>query len=273
MHASFTDELQRLPAQPISAMRVMRMVDDPQASVAELARLIETDPALSAQVLRLANSPYYGLSKTVASAGRAVVLLGFTTVRALAVSAACGLLTTKERAYPPGFWTHALASAVGAGAVARRAGVSASEAFSAGLLHDIGTALLYRRDPDAHRQIVEHAVLEPHRLLELERKEFELDHTQAAGEALRTWRFPPAFVRAVSDHHLPPRELGSSLARVVAAGESLARLEEDMPHHEPAVPVAEALSAAGLREANVDELLREMNREIKQLAWFLEIEA
>src|SRR5688572_13895104 len=101
------------------------MVDDPHASTADLARLVETDPALSAQVMRMANSPYYGLSGNVASAGRAVVLLGFTTVRALAVSGACSLLSSeRDDLFPPGFWPHAVTTGVAAAAVARRLGVA-----------------------------------------------------------------------------------------------------------------------------------------------------
>ena len=272
VQASFTDELQRLPAQPISAMRVMRMVDDPHTSVADLARLVETDPALSAQVMRLANSPYYGLQNSVSSAGRAVVLLGFTTVRALAVSAACGLLTTDRRVFPPGFWPHALGAAVGSAAIARRVGVATSEAFSAGLLHDIGAALLYRRDPDVYLDLVAVAGFDPDALVAMEHREFGADHAEVGGEVLKAWRFPAPFVRAVAGHHRPPDELGDSLARVVVAGEALARVYDETVQHEPEVVVTDALAGAGLRDANIDELLREMTREIGQLAWFLEIE-
>jgi putative nucleotidyltransferase with HDIG domain len=269
---AFTDELQRLPAQPISAVRVLRMVDDPNASTADLARLVETDPALSAQVLRMANSPYYGLSNTVGSAGRAVMLLGFTTVRALAVSSACGLLAGADSLFPPGFWPHAIATAVGASSVAGRAGVGAGEAFSAGLMHDIGTALLHRRDPDAYQRIVEKAADEPGALLALEREHFGATHAQVGAEVLRAWRLPPAFVRSVSDHHRPPDQLTDALSRVVAAGEALAACLEGAEHHEATADVSEALETAGVRSASPDDLLLEMRRDLVQLAWFLGIE-
>ena len=91
--------------------------------------------------MRLANSPYYGLSRRIGSASRAVVLLGFSAVRALAVSAAYGLLVDESSEGLPGFWTHSVSAAVGASCVARIAGAPMNDAFSAGLLHDVGLGL------------------------------------------------------------------------------------------------------------------------------------
>jgi putative nucleotidyltransferase with HDIG domain len=271
---SFTDELQRLPAQPISAMRVLRMIDDPHASTADLARVVETDPALSAQVMRMANSPYYGLSHNVSSASRAVVLLGFTTVRALAVSGACSLLAGRdgEELFPPGFWPHAVTSGVAAAAVARRAGVAANEAFSAGILHDIGAALLYRRDPVAYQRVLDAADFDPEALLALEQTELGATHPEIGAQAMEAWRFPPAFVRAVQHHHRDPQAVVGGLSRAVIAGEALARAVAPTALHEPVLSPRAALDRVGLRSVDPAPLLREIERELSQLEWFLGIE-
>src|SRR5271170_7424617 len=84
--------LTRFPAQPLAARLILRLVEDPDASPAQLARLIEMDPALSARVMRLANSPHYAVHDGVHSAARAVILLGVSTVRGLAAAAASSLL-------------------------------------------------------------------------------------------------------------------------------------------------------------------------------------
>lgn len=271
---SFTDELQRLPSQPIAAMRALRMVDDPQASTADLARLVETDPALSAQVMRLANSPYYGLSQNVSSAGRAVVLLGFTTVRALAVSGACRLLADgrRDELFPPGFWPHAVATGVATAAVARRTAVAPSDAFTAGLLHDIGAALLFRRDPGAYQRVLDAADLDPDTLLALERTEFGVTHAGLGAQAMEAWRFPPALVRAVRHHHRDPGEVTTTLTRLVIVGESLARQVAPTALHESVPSVRRALDAVGLHAVEPAPVLREIERELAQLAWFLEIQ-
>lgn len=268
-----TDELHRLPAQPISAARVLRMADDPHASTADLARLVETDPALSAQVMLLANSPYYGLSHHVGSAGRAVLLLGFTTVRALAVRSACTLLTSTDgHLFPPGFWPHAVATGVAAAAVARRLAAPAHEAFSAGLLHDVGAALLYRRDPDAYQRVLDAGDLDAASLFDLERRAFGTTHPELGAEALRAWRLPPAFVAAVRHHHLDPQDVAAPLTRSVMIGESLARAIAPVALHEPTLPPRTALAAVGLRSVEVTSLTREIEREMAQLGHFLEID-
>src|SRR5437763_15635937 len=100
-------------------MQVLRLVEDARASSADLARVIETDPALSARVMRLANAPYYGLSGKVGSASRAVVLLGFSAVRALAVSAASGLLDDEADLDPTGFASRSIVDTAATSVVTR----------------------------------------------------------------------------------------------------------------------------------------------------------
>ena len=104
----YTQELLSFAAQPAAAEQVLRIVSDPMAGAAEVARVVETDPALAARVMRLANSPYYGAPRRVSSTRHAIVMLGFDTVRGLAVSAACSLLDGRVDAGPHGFWRHAI---------------------------------------------------------------------------------------------------------------------------------------------------------------------
>ena len=156
-------------------MQVLRVVEDRRACSADLARVIEADPALSARVMRLANSPYYGLTRRVGSASAAVVLLGFSAVRALAVSAAYGVIVDESGDGLPGFWAHSVSAAVGASCVARIAGAPRNEAFSAGLLHEIGLG---------SRCLVD-------------------EHDAKGAKALEAWRFPETLVQAVAEHHRP----------------------------------------------------------------------
>ena len=270
----FVEDLGRLPAQPAAALKVLRLVEDPRASSADLARLIEADPVLSARVMRLANAPYYGLSRKVGSAARAVVLLGFSTVRALAVSAACSLLADDAALGPAGFWSHSVATAACASVVAGELGVPAGEAFSAGLLHDIGVALLFRRDRAGYLGAVAaggHAPAattpadaRPH-LLTVETETFGLSHPEAGAAALEAWRFPPAFVRAVHDHHNPPERVGNSLGRLVVAGQALAGLLGALPVHVPPTELGPALDAIGVPADAARRLALDARREIEDL--------
>ena len=112
-------EITQLPVQPGAAMRLLWMLEDPRTSAADLGRLIESDPALSTQVIRLANTAFYGLSGKVSSAWRAVTVLGLATVRALATTAAFDLFSEKGRSVPDDFWPHSVTTAAAASSLAR----------------------------------------------------------------------------------------------------------------------------------------------------------
>ena len=266
-----TETLTRLPAQPIAALRVLELVEDPSSSAAELARLIETDPALSARVIRLANAPYYGLARKVASASRAVVLLGFSTVRALAVSAACSLIVEEGRLGPPGYWSHSIATAAASSVVARKLQLQPSEAFSAGLLHDLGAALLYRQDGKGYAEVKRQVTEGTATLLDAEREVFGTSHADAGAAVLDAWRFPPVFVQAVATHHDDPYAVLGSLGRIVLAGETLAH-DLHPQGHEPVADLESALAAVGLGSVAPNRILNEARREVASLAAFLRVE-
>ena len=259
------EELSRMPAQPAAALKVLRLVEDPRSSSADLAKLIEADPVLSARVMRLANAPYYGLSRKVGSASRAVVLLGFSTVRALAVSAACSLLADDSSLGPTGFWSHSVAVAASASVIAHELGAPAGEAFSAGLLHDLGVALLFRRDRAGYLAIVARAQHDPAQMLHLEQEEHGMTHPEVGAAALDAWRFPPAFIRAVSDHHHPPERVGNSLGRIIVAGQAVAGLLGALPAHVPPTAVEAAFDAVGLPAEHSRPIALAARREIEGL--------
>ena len=265
-----SDALAHLPAQPVAALRVLELVEHPNASAAELARLIEMDPSLSARVIRLANAPYYGLARRVSSASRAVVLLGFSTVRALAVSAACSLIIENGRQGPAGYWAHSIATASAASLVARHAGSAPSDAFSAGLLHDVGTALLYRYDPEAHAAMLTR-VRAGTDLAKAERETFGRTHQEAGAEVLDVWRFPDDFVHAVADHHSPPTSIRTTLGKLVAAGEAIsASLAGSFD--EPVGSLDDALWSAGVN-APAARMITLARRELTNVAAFLQGDA
>lgn len=232
--AQLLAELERMPAQQAAAVRVLYVADDPTSSAAELAAAVNVDPVLTAQVMRLANSAYYGLSGRVRSADFAVTLLGFATVRSLAAAFAAGAIG-RDAVIPRNFWEHAAASAAGAAQVSARLGVVRPEAFSVGLLHDLGAALLCRLDPAAFQDIEEQVNQTDTRQAALfEKKAFGMDHGAVAATVLDSWRFPEEMVDAIAAHHEPLTGTASKLRRCLAAGHALAVLSgfEDCERYE-----------------------------------------
>lgn len=263
-------EITQLPVQPGAAMRLLWMLEDPRTSAADLGRLIESDPALSTQVIRLANTAFYGLSGKVASAWRAVTVLGLATVRALATTAAFDLFSEKGRSVPQEFWPHSVLTAASASAVARRVGVPVNDAFSAGLLHDLGAALVFRRAPRRYDAIVERLQNEPElTLVVAERDEFGISHAEVGAAALGVMKFPAEFVYAVGHHHDDPLQVESLLGRVVVAADAIACSLE--PMLETNVDVAAALGALKIPAEAESLLLDEVQQDRENLAGFLTV--
>lgn len=263
------DELTRLPAQPLTAMRILRLGEDADTSVGELARIVEADPILSARVIRLANAPYYGFSGRISSASRAVVLLGFDTVRALCVGAAVALVGDDVDLGPPGLWTHNVAAAAASAVVARRLGSPAQDAFSAGLLADVGMSLLHRRDPAAYKEMLATHGRHGGDLARAEQHNFDVTHAAAGAAALQTWGFPQPFVHAVASHHQPLDHVAGTLARIVQAGQALALTAYPWDLHPAAQDPGEVLHQMGLSPGLRNVLLREVEGEVNDVVDFL----
>jgi putative nucleotidyltransferase with HDIG domain len=264
-------EITQLPVQPGAAMRLLWMLEDPRTSAADLGRLIESDPALSTQVIRLANTAFYGLSGKVSSAWRAVTVLGLATVRALATTAAFDLFSEKGRSVPDDFWVHSVTTAAAASSLARRVGVQANDAFSAGLLHDIGSALVFRRAPRRYDAVLERLADDPTlTLVAAERDEFGVTHAEVGAAALATMKFPPELTEAISFHHTPPTEVRSVLGRLLIAADSIG-IAVDGATHEQNVPIGEALEALEIPASAEEALVEEVRRDQENLAGFLTV--
>lgn len=203
--------------QPVVAA-VLRTLDAPASSAADLARAVGADPGLSGRLLRLANSAYFGLSGRVASLQFAVTAVGFGTVRGLAVSGAAGLSGT-----PVGHWERACVQAVGAGVVAGALGADPPDAFCAGLLADLGRGLLHRADPVAYARLTAEARGDAVQLLLAERDWCGTTHPQVTARLLAAWQLPPGVVEAVASHHRPPSDRSEALTVAVRVAEEVAQ--------------------------------------------------
>ena len=182
-----------------AAANVLAVTDDPNSNANDVAAAIDADPMMTAQVLRLANSAAFGMSERVASTQVAVSLVGQSAIRSIAVLLASGLRNHKNPV-PRGFWSHSASTAAACAVLSSRFGVVRGDAFSLGLLHDIGTAILHSVDPSTHVSLVD-ADDDTTTLCIQEMLEFGMSHADAAARVLSSWNFPTAFVTAVAHHH------------------------------------------------------------------------
>jgi putative nucleotidyltransferase with HDIG domain len=267
----YTQELLAFSAQPAAAEQVLRIVSSRTAGAADVAQVVETDPALAARVMRLANSPYYGAPRRVSSTRHAIVMLGFDTVRGLAVSAACSLLDGRAELGPDGFWRHAITTACAASVIARKIGVSTSDAFSAGLLHDLGAVLLHRRDPAAFTDAMASPTMSDQVAAEL--AAFGVTHAGEGAAALDAWGFPEPFVEAVAFHQHGVEEPQHALGRVLRVAEAVALEHSPMPGYPPLPDLDRLLVAIRLRPDDLEIIERDVDTQLERLADVLAVES
>ncbi|HHX38846.1 MAG TPA: HDOD domain-containing protein [Armatimonadetes bacterium] len=214
-------ELRGLPSLPEVVARVLQVVDNPRSSAADFGRAISLDPALTARILRLANSAFYGYTGRIGTAVQAVTILGFAQVRSLVLTVSVLDLfwhSGKKPALPHyDYWRHCIACAVAARALARRTRICPpEEAFVAGLLHDLGKMVLAMVIPEAYHQVVLQAEAEGRVLVEVEQECLGLTHPMVGGWVTEKWRLPVALNQAVERHHEWMAEMpGAGLARCV----------------------------------------------------------
>ncbi|MFB9377917.1 HDOD domain-containing protein [Kineococcus gynurae] len=237
-----------LPAQrPVSA-RVIAAAGDEETDAASLGATVSLDPALTARLLTLANSAWYGLSGRVSRPAFAVSVVGFSTVRSLAVGAMVEL-DDPVLDVLGGFWERSVLTAVAAGHVAEQVGARANDAFSLGLLARLGQVLLLRCDPEHYSALLLEA-RDRGEVLTAETLHYGADHLRVGAEALAAWAFPAEFPEAL--HAVERHGWASTLTVAVRLGLEIAERIGD-PERVP-VPL-EALSSGRLGEPDL-EILR-----------------
>ncbi len=194
---------------PEVTVKIIEIVEDPKSTARELHTVIKTDPALSAKVLKVVNSAFYGLPGQIASVDRAIILLGMSAVKNIAVAASIARLFKKgkmsDHFSAKDLWRHSVAVGVTARMIHKASGQPAGleEVFLAGLIHDIGILVERQAFPDQLADAINRCVSGEGTFRDLEVKIIGADH-QAFGDGLTTkWKFPRHLRAIVGFHHTP----------------------------------------------------------------------
>lgn len=197
-----------LPTIPAAALAVMRETNRAESCARTVAEHIKKDQALTARVLRLANSAYYGLARRVVDVNDAVVMLGMKAVHNLSmVASTYPWLSKPLKGYglgPKEMWTHSFAVATGAELIAKRSGrTDPSVAFTAGLLHNVGKVALSIWLENRVQAFIALALRDNLTFDEVERKILGFDHCEVGGYLGEVWNLPEDIVAAIRWHHHP----------------------------------------------------------------------
>lgn len=244
------DAVSKLPPFSPVLNKLMATLADEDVSFAELASLIEKDTVLAGSVLRLVNSAFYARRGTVNSVKHAVSVLGIAKLRNLSMSMSLARMWNSS-GLPAGwssraFNQHAVASAILADQLAIELNVDYAEgAFSAGLLQNVGIALIAIGVPDEYARIVASYQAGAESLCEYEARYVGVTHPQLSGETLERWHLPKPICQAVSRHHGPHADGEKSLSRILELADLMAEQQEIVaqpwmrkPEGEPAAVLA-----------------------------------
>jgi len=266
-----------LPPLPLVLNRVLQLLNDSNASSSQIAAMIEKDVVLSGSVLRSVNSAYYGLPSNVNSIRHAVTLLGFSTVRNLALAFSMRRMITGSRVPPPRLYTrysqHSLSCAMLCHYLAGYAELdSADAAFAAGLFHDLGKLLILTSFPDLLPQISSRFDASELSYEEAEAEVLQVTHSEISRAVLEKWQLPAVIQQAAEYHHRPaecPRQAGQavSLADVVRAADLYVNEYglEILPSKRPApYPADRAFEDIGLRQ-KMPEVLEKFQQEYESI--------
>src|SRR5579872_2684884 len=206
-----------LPPFPAVAIRALQLVSKSETRLSELHDLISSDPAFAAEILRLANSPLYGIRTVIMSTVQATILLGFERVKGVALTIAMRSYIGKSLQVPVfrASWRHSLACAMIAEEVGKAMCMDKDAAYTIGLIHDIGRLGLAVLQPDIYSSILQNVHENSASVLESERELFGMDHCHAGHLMATGWHLPDLFIEIASRHHEVRRsELLDALAVV-----------------------------------------------------------
>jgi HD-like signal output (HDOD) protein len=208
--ANTTDDryraLRRLPPFPAVATKLLRLLADEDVAIKKIVDLIKSDAALTAELLRIVNSPIYGFPARISSLQNAITLLGFQTVRSFALTVSMkGFLHTALRIdLLRHIWRHSLACAMLSEELSTVCSSNMTrddQAYTAALLHNIGSLGLFVAHPRTYSELLADA--REDNLLEKERTTLGIDHCEAGGWLARNWGFPDDLRRVIITHHHP----------------------------------------------------------------------
>ena len=221
--------VQDLPPMPKVLFKIQKLLLDPYSDTQQIAGYIETDQALAAKVLKMANSPFYGMTGKVSTIQHAAIILGFQTLSELTTMAGFSAIMGRKLPgygyYSDELWKHSLAVALASKLIAEKINPDLfNDAFTAGLIHDLGKLILDPYVQDQREAFDEFIEDENQTFLIAERQILGFDHAEIASEICSHWKFPETLTQAIKYHHNPSVSNGSEMAFILHLADYIAVL-------------------------------------------------
>ena len=227
-----TARMDRLPTIPSLYTKIIEILQSPDASLEDVALIVQRDPGMTAKMLKLVNSAFFGLSQSIVSPAEAISYLGMETIKSLVL--ALQVFSQYQFARPGGIsvdevWNHSLRAAEAARMIARHEGLPVKEldeAFVGGLLHDTGKIVLACNCSSDYARVCRLAQTENISMLEAEGRVFSCTHSDVGGYLLGLWGLPVPVVEALAFHHTPTASLNEHFSPLTAVHAANALVHE-----------------------------------------------
>lgn len=276
------ERISNLPTLPQIASRLLMLVNEPSTSAADVAGLVGQDVSLSAKILRLANSAYYGAPREIASIQSAVVRLGFKVINTMVIS-----LTVFDM-FPSGrhsarfdrraFWRHCIYCGLLSKLIAQQdrpaASIDPEEAFCAGLLHDIGKIVMDQYLHDDFLTSIEYAQRNSLPCFAAENETLGYTHTDVAQWLITRWELPDSLSEPIVLHHTPDKAASGGVhAAICHCADVLCYDAEISAETGSAPPLLspQALERAGLRADVIPTIKKRCVEQIAAMDTFFEL--
>lgn len=204
--------LQQLPSFSGVLTELLESFEQENIGIPQLVVMIGSDPGLSARILRVANSPFYGFSSRIGSIKEAVVVLGFNAVRSIAIAAE--IIDSFDGLDCRAFWLHSIGTGFCAKVIAKRVDLDEETAFTAGLVHDLGKLVLEMHFRKHFRLALDYCREKDCEPVEAEKSTLGIDHGMVGFEIAKRWKFPHAIQMAIRNHHAPEGGLLTDIVHV-----------------------------------------------------------
>ncbi len=204
------ESISSIPTLPTVIERITRLLQNPKTSAEEIGKAITTDQALASKVLKLVNSAFYGFPGRISTITHAIVILGFSTVKNIVLTASILDIFSRKRTTDVAdfdfeqFWLHSIACGAASQSIAKFLGnKDKEECFIAGLIHDMGKVILCQYLPEDFKEAFSLSRQQSLLFYESEKKLFNITHEEIGGMLAERWNLPKSLQNAIKYHHNP----------------------------------------------------------------------
>lgn len=266
------DGIEKVPTLPIVVNSILEMMEDPKTSAEDVNRIIRMDQALTARILKIVNSAFYGFPRQISTVTQAVVILGFNAVKSLALSASIIQLfgnKSQDGFDVKGLWEHSISTGIMANMVGRRINYPLpEECLIAGILHSIGKLIFDQYLHTLFIQAVKKAKKEKKLLHHAEREVFGTDHCRVGSMLAEKWRLPLQLVEAINYYPNPGlANFNPTLVSLVHVGNYIARKKHYGDPGDLVVPRVspDAQKILKIGQSDIDQILRAAQVELDKV--------